>query len=334
LLASEPENVSYPLRAIEKTITPPDRFFVRDHFAPPEISIEDWRLRIEGRVEHPCELTFSDLVESPSRQLESVLECAGNAAGGAAVSNGLWEGVSMAWLLERARPSSNAAFVMLEGADSGRLFEDTQKLPYTQQVPIAKCQEPESMVAFKLNNLMLPARNGFPARALLPGWYGMNSVKWLRRIVVLGQDEQNSIFHQSGMTRLYNRVTRDGASDTVTRLSAIQIKSTIAWPGSGARLPKGRHTIWGFAWGGNSPVRKMSVSVDGGKIWNSAEFQAASNRFSWVRWSYRWDATPGDYVLMSRAADGNGTEQPLRRDRTRKDSYELNWCAPLPCKVG
>jgi sulfane dehydrogenase subunit SoxC len=74
--------------------------------------------------------------------------------------------------------------------------------------------------------------------------------------------------------------------------------------------------------------------VDGGKIWNPAEFQAASSRFSWIRWSYRWDATPGDYVLMSRAADGNGTEQPLQRDRTRKDSYELNWCAPLPCKVG
>lgn len=333
LFASEPENISYPLRSVERTLTPPNRFFVRDHFSPPEISIEDWSLRIEGRVERPYEMSFSDLVELPTGQLESVLECAGNTSGGAAVSNGIWEGVLMSRLLDRAQIAADARFVMLEGADTGRLFEDAQALPYCQLVPLAKCREPESMVAFKLNNLALPARNGFPARALLPGWYGMNSVKWLRRIVVLGQDEQDSTFHRSGMTRLYNRVAHVGGSDAVTRLSAVQIKSAIAWPGDGARLPSGRHTIWGFAWGGNSPVRKMFVSVDGGKVWNKAEFEPSSNRFAWVRWSYRWDAMPGDYVLMTRAADGNGTEQPLHRDRARKDSYELNWCAPLSCKV-
>jgi DMSO/TMAO reductase YedYZ molybdopterin-dependent catalytic subunit len=90
LQASEPQNLSYPLRMIEGTSTSPDRLFVRDHFSEPDISISQWKLRIEGRVEKPYELGFADLVELPSRRVEAVLECAGNAAGGSAVSCGVW----------------------------------------------------------------------------------------------------------------------------------------------------------------------------------------------------------------------------------------------------
>lgn len=160
--AIEPENISYPLALVAGRITPPSRFFVRDHFAPPGIALEDWKLRIEGHVEKPHELTFSDLLEGPGRQLEAVIECAGNVAGGSAVSNGVWEGLPVRELLETAKPASDAAFVLLEGADSGRLFENQPSLPYARLVPIGKCLQPESLVAFKLNAQTLPARNGFP----------------------------------------------------------------------------------------------------------------------------------------------------------------------------
>ncbi len=193
---------------IEGTVTAPNLLFVRDHFSEPEVSLDTWKLRIEGQVERPYELSFADLVEMPSKKLEAVLECAGNAANGSAVSNGVWEGVAVSSLLEAARPAPDAAYVLLEGADSGRLLQDGLPLPYSQVVPLAKCQEASSLVAFKYNDLTLPKRNGFPARALFPGWYGMNSVKWLRRIAVLHAGEQDTIFDRSGMNRLYNRVIR------------------------------------------------------------------------------------------------------------------------------
>ena len=88
----------------------------------------------------------------------------------------------------------DAAFVLLEGSDSGRLFSDSPALPYSQLVPLSKCLDTSSLVAFKYNDLALPKRNGFPARALFPGWYGMDSVKWLRRIAVVQEADRIRFF--------------------------------------------------------------------------------------------------------------------------------------------
>ncbi|MFZ0589791.1 MAG: molybdopterin-dependent oxidoreductase [Bryobacteraceae bacterium] len=333
LRASKPENLSYPLKIVEGTITRPNLFFVRDHFDEPEVSLDRWNLRIDGAVARPFELGFSDLAEMPSKKIRAVLECAGNAAGGSAVSCGEWEGVPLSMLLERSQPSADAAFVMLEGADSGRLFQDSPPLPYSQIVPIAKCREPESLIAYKLNDLTLPARNGFPARALFPGWYGMDSVKWLQRITVLRPSDRGTIFQQSGMNRIYNRVARVNGALRTTRLSGIQVKSAVAWPSDGAKLPAGKHVIWGFAWSGAEAIRTVSASLDGGRNWSNAGLENRPDTYGWVRWRYEWSAQPGDYILMSRASDQGGNTQPLTRDPARRDGYELNWCVPLHCSV-
>lgn len=331
--AEGPQNLSYPLRTIEGSITPPNLFFVRDHFNQPDISIESWSIRIEGEVAHPYELSFSDLVELPSKKIEAVLECAGNAANGSAVSNGVWEGLSLAALLERAQPSPTASFVMLEGADSGKLFEDRSALPYSQIVPLEKCREDSSLIAYKLNDLLLPKRNGFPARALFPGWYGMDSVKWLKRIVIIKAPEEGANFQQSGMDRLYNR-TRQVSNDLkVTRVSSIQVKSSVAWPNDKTKLPAGRYSVWGFAWTGAGGVRDVALSTDAGKTWDSARLEKKTNLHSWVRWTYSWQAAPGEHILMSRASDGSGNHQPIERDAARKDGYELNWCVPIHVSV-
>jgi DMSO/TMAO reductase YedYZ molybdopterin-dependent catalytic subunit len=333
LRASEPQNLSYPLRTIEGTQTPPSLLFVRDHFSEPEVSLESWKLRIEGRVERPYEVGFADLVELPSRKVEAVLECAGNLAGGSAVSSGVWEGVPISALLEAAKPASGAAFLLLEGSDSGRLFGDSPALPYSQLVPVAKCLDASSLVAFQYNGLSLPKRNGFPARAIFPGWYGMNSVKWLRRVTVLGESDRETIFHQSGMSRLYNRITRQQGVEQVKRVSAIEVKSVVAWPGNGLRLPAGHHVVWGFAWSGEDPVREVLMSSDGGKGWRPARMESKPEDYGWTRWSYGWTARPGEYILMSRATDRSGKRQPIERDPSRKDAYELNWCMPIHCSV-
>jgi DMSO/TMAO reductase YedYZ molybdopterin-dependent catalytic subunit len=331
--SSEPQNVLFPLD-IEGAITPPDQFFVRDHFREPDVSLGAWRLKIEGRVARPLELSLADLLESPTVQLEAVLECAGNAAGGTAVGNAVWQGVPLAQLLDRAGVANDAAAVLLQGADIGRLLQNSPALAYCQLVRLDKCLRPESLVAFKLNGRFLLRRSGFPARALFPGWYGMDSVKWLERIVVLGPSDPTPDFQASGMNKVYNRMVKNAAGDVqITRLTEILVKSVIAWPADRARLPAARHVVRGFAWTGAGLVRGVNFSTDGGRAWAPARLESEPKPLTWVRWKYDWLAGPGDHVLMSRATDDAGREQPMKRDPSRKDGYELNFCAPVRCSV-
>ena len=333
-ISSEPRNLSFPLENIAGATTPSDLFFVRDHFSEPQLSLSAWKLKVEGRVERELELSIADVLESPTKKVEAVLECAGNAAGGSAAGNAVWEGVPLSYLLRQAGAARNAVNVVLEGADSGRLMQDSPHLPYSQVVPIHKCLRPESMAVFKLNGSFLPRRNGFPVRALFPGWYAMDSVKWLQRILVLGPNDRPSDFEASGMDKVYNRIVKPAAGEPkITRLSDLLVKSAIAWPTDNRKLPAGRHTIRGFAWTGAGVIRAVELSTDGGHVWIPAKLESKPTPFSWVRWNCSWAAVPGDHALMSRATDDTGAQQPLIRDPVRKDGYELNFCVPVRCLV-
>ena len=333
-LRAAERNRIWPLEAIRGTVTPAELFFIRDHFDEPDLTLSDWSLKVEGKVAGALTLSFSDLLESPVRKLEAVLECAGNPAGGSAVSNGIWEGAGVAHLLSRARPAAGAKYVLLQGADTGSLASGLPALPYSRIVSLDRCLDENSLVAFKLNDRLLPRRLGFPARALLPGRYAMDSVKWLRRIVVLESESEAADFFRSGMDRYYARLVRTpGGQRREARVSEILVKSSIAYPAAGAKLPAAEHTVWGFAWTGHGVIGKVSLSVDGGQTWNEARLESASHPLTWVRWSYRWKAAPGVHTLVSRAFDQAGRGQPLARDAARDDGYELNWCAPVRCSA-
>ncbi|HLK22382.1 MAG TPA: molybdopterin-dependent oxidoreductase [Bryobacteraceae bacterium] len=333
LSTSESQNFTFPLEGVAGSVTPIDRFFIRDHFREPELSLSTWRLKIEGRVEHPMELTLSDILESRTMILEAVLECAGSPPDGSAASNAVWEGVPIERLLQQAGVAPDARAVLLEGADSGKLMKNSPELPYCQVVSLDKCLQPESLVAFRLNGQLLPRRSGFPARALFPGWYGMDSVKWLQRIVVLGPGDAAPNFEASGMNKLYNRLVKQPNGEVnVTRLTEVSIKSAIAFPADHSKLLAGQHVIRGFAWTGSGLVQRVDVSADAGSSWKPAEFEAAPKRFTWARWRFLWNAVPGEHVLMSRATGDTGS-QPIKRDPARKDGYEMNYCLPVHCTV-
>lgn len=334
LRGDEPLNAVSPLHRIPGRVTPAGLFFVRSHFAEPELPLGSWSLSIDGKVARRMVLSFSDLLESPPQKIEAVLECAGNPASGAAVSIGVWEGVPLAWLIEQARPDRGAAEVLLEGADSGSLLAGAPVHAYSRLAPLARCMDEHSLVAFKLNDRFLPRRNGFPARVLLPGWYGMDSVKWLRRIVVLEAGARPAGFYESGMDRLYTRLVRDpGGTRAAERVSKVLVKSAIAYPTDGAKLWAGEYRVWGFAWAGASAIRRVEVSLDAGRTWSAARLESRPEPFTWVRWNIPWKASPGEYAVLSRATDDKGHEQPLARDPARADGYELNWCAPVRCVV-
>jgi DMSO/TMAO reductase YedYZ molybdopterin-dependent catalytic subunit len=324
--------VSGSLEAVQSGITPTDQFYVRSHFAEPRIPMADWRLRIEGKVTNPAEFTFADLLAAPIQKQEALLECAGNLQ--LLVSNGVWEGVPMSYLLKQAGPTAGAQQVLLEGADAGSLMPDLPLFPFTSVIPFSKALAPETLVAFRLNGQFLPPRNGFPARALVAGWYGMDSVKWLRRIVVLGPGERPDAYYKSGRYMFYARLLNDGGhqrlADPVTDLL---VRSNIVYPMPGANLAAGKYTIWGFAWAGQSTIDRVDVSVDTGKSWARAEMEAVPRPLTWVKWKYDWEAARGNGAIMSRATDSAGNTQPLVRDPRRLDSWETNWCRPVLCSV-
>jgi len=321
--------------ALRSQITPLDQFFVRSHHREPNLPLVEWTVHVEGRVSHPFEATFSDLILGPLTKLEAILECSGNDARGQLVSNGNWEGVPMSYFLQQAVPDPSADRVLLQGADVGPLFADSKPSRYMRIVPLYKCLAPETLVAFRLNDRLLPYRNGFPARALLPGHYGMDSVKWLERIVVLNPGDHPEAFHASEMEKLYNRVVIDAGTGELKKspVSEIVVKSLIVSPVDGARLTSGVSVVSGYAWSGRHLVSSVSVTTDGGKIWKVAELDSTPKLFTWVKWRYNWDASEGEYVLMSRALDAAGNLQPITRDPNRKDGYELNWCATVRCSV-
>jgi DMSO/TMAO reductase YedYZ molybdopterin-dependent catalytic subunit len=223
---------------------------------------------------------------------------------------------------------------MLEGQDRGSLLENSPVHPFARIVPLSKCLSDEAMVAFKLNNQFLSPRNGFPARALLAGWYGMDSVKWLRRIVVLRAEDQPEAFYRSGMNLLYSRILQvRGEQRISSRVSRVLVRSNIAFPPMGANLSAGHCTVWGFAWAGPDSIDHVEISLNAGRSWHPASLETGSRRFTWVKWAYEWQASPGRHTLISRARDSSGEVQPLARDPQRLDAYELNWCTPVHCWV-
>ncbi|MSO22530.1 MAG: hypothetical protein EXQ58_04600 [Acidobacteria bacterium] len=216
----------------QKTITPVDQFFLRNHHEEPRLTLSSWKLKIEGRVARPLQLAFSALLEAPTTKLKAVLECAGNGATtGVLVGCGQWEGAAMSYFLKQSTPEASADRIMLLGSAHGRLIENTSPHPYARIVPLHQDLSPDAMIAFRLNDQFLPRRNGFPARALLPGMYAMNSVKWLERIIVLGPQDWPEAFYASGMNLLYLRTFNEPApSHSVNRVSEILVKSQIVSP--------------------------------------------------------------------------------------------------------
>lgn len=195
----EPENLEFPFSALSSVVTANEQFFVRNHFAMPRLERKDWRLRIEGRVKHPCELSYDELLRVPSRTVMMTLECAGNSriflspkVSGlqwelGAVGNAEWTGVPLAAVLKRAGVKPGAIEVVLEGADNGEIKKEPQspgKIQFARSLPLAKALMPEVILAHSMNGQPLSRSHGFPVRAIVPGWYGMASVKWLTRIVI------------------------------------------------------------------------------------------------------------------------------------------------------
>jgi DMSO/TMAO reductase YedYZ molybdopterin-dependent catalytic subunit len=315
VISADPLEMEFDLASLQGEFTPLDDFYVRDHFASPAAAGTP-TLSIEGEVEKPQHFTSSDLEKLNQRNFAAVLECAGNRVGSTGlVSNGAWAGWPLKDVLILARPTPAAVHLHLIGRDG-----------YQRSVPLQRALA-DGMLATHLDSRALTLRHGAPWRALFPGWYGMDAVKWLERIVVA-----TTPLPPEGGTYLESRETSSGEVERQP-LPRIQVKSVITSPQQDSVLRRGSVEIRGLAWSGAGQVISVEVSVDSGKTWQPANLGVGTD-FGWTLWKITMELTqPGPTDLVARAKDAQGQEQPPVRDSTRLDGYTNNWYHRVHCVV-
>jgi DMSO/TMAO reductase YedYZ molybdopterin-dependent catalytic subunit len=339
-----PDNLEFPFAALNSFLTPNEQFYVRTHFVVPHIASHRWRLRVEGAVRKPIEISYDDLRAMPSVTLTALLECSGNSRvflkppqtsirwelGG--VSNAEWTGVRLSDVLQLAGVEDHVVEVILEGADKGEFHEPDPKTPgtisYARSLPIDKARRPEVVLAYRMNGQELPPEHGFPVRAVVPGWYGMASVKWLTRIIAIERPFDG--YFQTFMYAIWER--RHGLP-TLIPVSDIAVKAEIARPVVHETIPaRSTYRVIGAAWAGESDVTKVEFSADGGRSWDTARFIDDAVPYAWRFWEYEWK-TPSErssVTLMARATDSAGQTQPMDRNEDRRDAMISH---VLPVKV-
>lgn len=308
------------LSGLDSWITPIERFYVRSHFsAIPDIDVSSWRLKVEGEVDTSMELSYEDLRSLPTRSLIVTLECAGNSRsyltppaeglrfGHGAVGNAEWTGVPLSELLLRAGPKKEVTEVLFEGADLGEEEEEglTLQLGYARSLPIEQAMSEDTLVAYLMNGEPLEPSHGCPARLVVPGWYGMASVKWLHRVSLLSRPYQG--FFQS---RRYVNITDGESLPQWEPVTSVQVKSLITRPRHGEVVSQDQYTVHGVAWSGVGTIKRQELSTDGGRSWQEAELLEPESAYAWRRWKFQWTSlTPGHFILMARATDSTGNTQ-------------------------
>jgi DMSO/TMAO reductase YedYZ molybdopterin-dependent catalytic subunit len=339
----EPTNLETPLDQVDSYLTPTDLFYIRSHFSAPTVELSSYQLRITGAVRNPLSLTYQELRDMPSESRVAILECAGNGrvflvpqVGGAqwelgAVGNAEWTGVPLAALLERAGLEDDAREIVLEGADRGTPNEPPVppgSISYARSLPRDKALQREVLIAYQMNGRDLPLHHGYPVRAIVPGHYGMASVKWLTHIQAVREP-----FRGYWQTSDYGYWDDLDGRPVRRPLGEIKLKSEIIRPRVYETLsPNQRYTVFGIAWAGETEAVGISVSTDGGQTWNEAEFLDPGQPYAWRRWKFEW-LTPtqtGRYTLLARARGGDGSVQPDTHDPSY-GTYVINY--PLPIEV-
>ena len=316
-----PYNAEAPPDALRGEITPTELHYVRSNFALPA---HDGTLEIGGAVERPLTLTLDDLRALPAVERAVTLECAGNGRldmrplpigepwGDYAVSTARWTGTLLCHVLDQAGPASNGVEVRFEGADSGPyhlhpILADTNKddLTFIRSLPLDLVSDPaaEILIAYEMNGQPLRPDHGAPFRIIVPHWFAVASVKWLRRIDVLTEPYSGEF-----QTGHYIYEWPDRPHEAVT---LMRVRARITDPAPGAVLPLGTHTVRGKAWSGTGPITRVEISLTGEGEWLPAKLEPPKGPYQWQDWTFDW--TPphiGRHTLRARATDAAGNVQP------------------------
>jgi DMSO/TMAO reductase YedYZ molybdopterin-dependent catalytic subunit len=318
-VTSEPPlNLEVPLEVLDRSPTPRGVFYRRSNFPVPTVDSAAWRLRVEGEVEELCALSMDELRRLPPHEVVCTLECAGNGRsmldplppgepwGLGAVSTARFAGARLRDLLARVRPRSGAVEVLFTGADSGEV-EPGRSVSFARSLPLAAAHEPDVLLAWEMDGRPLAPRHGFPLRLVVPGWYGMASVKWLASVRLVAEPFRGH-FQAEKYVYLGERGTPEG-----TPVGRTRVRAVLAHPAAGAEVAAGTVVeLRGTAWSGAGAVARVEVSADGGASWADAELAPPPSPHAAAPWRARWTPPePGRYTLAVRATDTAGNVQPL-----------------------
>jgi DMSO/TMAO reductase YedYZ molybdopterin-dependent catalytic subunit len=310
---------------LDSWITPADQVFSVQHYAIPEVAADEFTLEFTGLIETPRTFTLDQLKALPKKEQLMTLECSGNGASKGfmnAIYNGKWVGTPLAPILKECGLKAGAKEVVFFGVDSGDETlrkgterELTVKAPFGRSMSVDDVLNLDLLLAYERDGNPLEQRNGAPVRLIVPGWYGIANVKWLKRI-----DVRNSRYMGRFMGRDYVTVRGERHGGEVvfveTSVTRMNLKSIVARvtrrPAKAGGTPL---MAYGAAWDDGTGIQKVQVKVDDGQ-WKDATLDAQPRaKFSWVFFSIDLGALePGEHTVVSRAIDVNGRVQPPAED--------------------
>jgi sulfite oxidase len=317
----EPLNAETPLRSLCRSfVTPTERFFVRNHGPVPAVDEDEYRLALAGEVHEPLVLSLRELRERFARAtVTATLACAGNRRsdlnpvpdgipwGAGAVGNAVWTGIRLGDLLRAAGIGADARHVAFTGVD--RADAGGRREPFAGSIPLEKALADEVLLAYEMNGEPLEPEHGFPLRAVVPGYVGARSVKWLSEISV--RSSPSSSFFQT------TDYTLDGSP-----LGEGALNSAIC---DGGLVRGGRSRVEGYAVSGaGRPLDRVEVSGDGGRSWRPASLRETGEPWSWRLWHAEVDVRPDSPELVVRAWESSGEGQPEAPPTVRNPRGYMN----------
>lgn len=298
---------------LDTWITPNEQFFCVSHYNWPSLSEADWRLEATGLVDRPRSYTLSELRAMPRAEVIFTLECSGNSGlpwliGG--IGNAKWAGTPLALILKEVGVQPGGIEVVFFGADEG---EETvrgiaMRQNFARSMSLQDAMHPSNLLCYEMNGVPLPEPNGFPVRLIVPGWYGIANVKWLKRIEVRPTRLMNRF-----MARDYVTIREEQHNgETVwieTSVGRMRLKSA---PARVTRRERD-YRIYGAAWG--APIARVEVRIDEAP-WREATIDQSDDALhAWKIWSLEWlNPSPGEHAITSRAIDAEGNVQPAMTD--------------------
>ncbi|MEM7462301.1 MAG: sulfite oxidase [Pseudomonadota bacterium] len=307
------------LETLKLDITPTGAHYLLNHFDVPILDADSHLLQLTGAFDAPRELTMLDIRELPSKTMPVTMECAGNGRAGVsprshsmpwmyeAVGTSRWTGTELAPIIAAARPHNNVVEISFTGADYG--FDMGEGHFFGRSLTLQQLDELDVMLVYEMNGEPLLPQHGAPLRIIVPGWYGMASVKWLTTIEALTKP-------YTGFQQVRTYRFRETAEDPGRPIQNIRVKSLMVPPGVPDWSSRKRYVqagtieLIGRAWsGGGRAIAKVEVEIGG--EWYPAEIEPSQDRYAWTKWRRSWNAEPGEHVLRCRATDSEGNTQPL-----------------------
>jgi len=336
-----PENQETPVHFASLAHIPDELLYRRNHFAYPSLANDSFRISVHGEVTNPRTFEYEWIRSMPPREVAAVMECAGNKRSlfrprtfgeqweRGAIAHGIWKGTSLFHLLQFTGLKTTALEVVAEGWDAGSRVDMPGIFPFARSIPIEKAMHPDTLLAYEYNGRPLTRRHGFPYRLIVPHWYAMASVKWVRSMIVTASPFQGPF--QQVDYQYYPNKANDQGKHPVTILN---VNSSILRPLDRSVMRKGRIFIQGIAWTGLGEIDQVELSFDNGNTWVEAKIGRDSMQpRAWAYWSYEWDVRrTGEYSIHSRAKDTFGRVQPMQAYWNRK-GYGYNAVDQVEVKV-